>query len=427
MRVIIANRFFAPDESATSRVTTSLAKGLVARGHEVHAVTSRRHHDRFDPLPARSDEGGVIVHRVPTPGLGRMRLWGRVLDYAAFHAGAAWRVRRLVRADDAVIVCTDPPLLSVTLMAALLGSGAGMVNWLHDLFPEAAQRLGLLGETGLFGRILLRLRDASLRRARRNVAPIARMAELLAARGIPRHALAIIHHWSEGDEIRPVAADENPLRREWGLADKIVVGYSGNFGRVHEFGTILDAAERLRARADIVFLLIGDGPRRAFVAAECRRRALENVVLKPLQPRARLSQSLGAADLHLVSLLPDLEPCSIPSKFYGILAAGRPTLFVGDPDGEVARMIRRFDCGGAVAVGEGARLAELIVDLAGAPMRRQEIGARARQAFEQVFHREIGIDAWDRLLRELARPASETLVLPLTGEAAGAGGEVRPQ
>lgn len=412
MKVVVANRFYFPDESATSRMVTSLASGLASRGHVVHVVTSRRLHDRPGRLAAREIVAGINIHRVWTTQFGRARLLGRIFDYVTFHLATWWYVIGLAKRRDVVVACTDPPLLSVTLMLATLGSRAGLVNWLHDLFPEAAGRLELLDEKSLSFRLLRTLRDMSLRRARRNVAPIPRMAAHLITRGVPAGSFEVIRNWSDGALICPVESKGNPLRREWGLEDKFVVGYSGNFGRVHEFGTILDAAESLADERNVIFLFIGDGQRRAWVEAEVRRRGLANVLFKPLQPRHLLSESLGAADVHLVSLLPHLEMCSVPSKFYGILASGRPTLFVGDPEGEIAVAIADAGCGVAVRVGDGAGLAEHIRWLYRSKEHR-EMGVRARQAFERSYHEDAGVCAWHRLLCDLDPFGRSTLAGPV--------------
>jgi colanic acid biosynthesis glycosyl transferase WcaI len=403
VRVIFVNRFFFPDESATSRVTSSLAFALAKSGFEVHVVTGRRSRDGT-ALPAAADRpGGVVLHRIWSSSLGGTRLLGRALEYLTFNASAWWQIRRVARSAAVVVACTDPPLLSITAMLAIAGSRALLINWIHDLFPEAAIFLRIMNGRGLLSRLLYRLRDASLHKARCNVVPTQRMAELLKQRGIPASALSLVPYWADGKSIRPVERAANALLRAWGLEDKLVVGYSGNFGRVHEFATVLDAAEALRDRRDIAFLFIGDGHRRAWIENEARRRGLDNIVMKPLQPPEHLAASLSVPDLHLVSLLPDLEPCGIPSKLYGILAAGRPTLFVGDLDGEVARVIATGSCGVAVAIGDGAGLARRIVELDEAPNLRRQMGASARRLFEESFDEEIGVAKWRHLLDEALR------------------------
>ena len=400
MKIIIANRFYFPDESATSRMVTSLARSLVRQGARVHIVASDAHHDSPRREPAEAVQDGVAVHRVRSTALGRHRIWRRALDYLTFHFGAARRVRRLAEPGDIVIVCTDPPLLSVSVLAALWHRDAVMVNWLHDLFPEAAIQLGVV-RGGVAARSLVRLRNLSVRAARTSVAPMPRMAGFLVESGIPADRLEVIRHWSDGREIHPVAPEANALRLDWHLAGKFVVGYSGNFGRVHEFGTILDAAERLRGAPGIVFLFVGSGHRRDWFEGEVRRRGLSNVMMKPLQPRARLAESLGAADVHLISLLPALEMCSVPSKLYGVLAAGRPVLFVGDRDGEVASVVRDGGCGTSVAVGDAAALAERILAMADDEAGRRRMGEAARRLFETEYAEAAGVANWCRLLRRL--------------------------
>ena len=65
------------------------------------------------------------------------------------------------------------------------------------------------------------------------------------------------------------------------MQDRFVVGYSGNLGRAHELGILLDAADRLRHRLEIVFLIIGEGNQKENLQAEVTRRGLADVLFKP--------------------------------------------------------------------------------------------------------------------------------------------------
>lgn len=417
MQIILANRYFFPDESATSRIATSLAQGLAERpaaaaGDSVHILASRRlHNDTSRTLEAEGNLGPVHIHRLPTTRFGRDRLVGRLLDYATFHASVFVALLRLVKRGDVAIICTDPPMLSVTAMAAVRLKGGIMVNWILDLFPEIAMDLGVLGREGLATRAALWLRDLSLKAARRNVAPVERMAMHLGDRGIAISSLAIIHHWSDGEAIRPLPPGDGALRREWGLSGKCVIGYSGNLGRAHDFDTILATAERLADRADIVFLFVGGGYRRAAVEAEVARRGLANVMFKPLQPRERLAECLAVPDVHLVTLLPEMEPYIVPSKFYGIAAAGRPTLFVGDTDGEIARVLDSAGCGAAFAIGDVDGMVRVVRELAGSATLRREWGDNARRVYDERFSEARGISDWRRLVDALA-PAGQQAAAP---------------
>src|SRR5439155_21109431 len=160
---------------------------------------------------------------------------------------------------------------------------------------------------------------------------------------------------------------------------------------------ILGAAELLRASSRIAFVFIGSGVRMRELKAEARRRELD-LTFMDYQPRESLAQSLGAADVHLVSLRPQAEGLVVPSKFYGVAAVGRPVIYVGDPDGEVGSLVRRFDCGIAVRAGDGRGLADAIRRLAANPELCRALGDNARSAFDANWDRTIAAAKWADLL-----------------------------
>ncbi|MBB2969611.1 glycosyltransferase family 4 protein [Mesorhizobium sp. RMAD-H1] len=412
MRILFANRYFHPDQSATSRMVSSLAFSLARDGIEVEVIASRHYYNRPNEfLPAEETVNGVRIHRLWTSGFGRRALAGRAADYATFHLSAmAWWLRH-ARRDDICVLCTDPPLLAVSSALPIRLRGAKLVNWVMDLFPETAMELGMLRSDTLPGRTALGLRNWSMRRSALTICPIEAMARHLAGQGIAKETLRVVHHWSDKNEIRPVKPDENRLRRTWKLGRSFVIGYSGNFGRAHEFATVLDAAEKLLGVKGIRFLFIGDGQQRPFVEAEVQRRGLSNVVFKPFQPVENLQESLSVADVHLVSLLPQLEHCIIPSKFYGVLAAGRPTIFIGDPDGEVGSTVRTFQCGEAVRPGDVAGLIDSILRLKHSRLHLMTMGNNARYLLETAYSREYGTDAWQSAIAPLTA-SDEGAVMP---------------
>jgi colanic acid biosynthesis glycosyl transferase WcaI len=403
MKLIFVNRFFHPDHSATSQLLTRVATSLAARGWDVHVVTSRQRYDAADAcLPARETFETVQVHRVWTSRFGRGRFSGRVLDYLTFYSSAAWCLWRLTHRDDIVVAKTDPPMLSVVTAAVATLRGARLVNWLQDVFPEIATALRVRGINAVTERLLRHLRDWSLFRADANVVLGERMRAHVEGLGVNPSRIKVVPNWECGRTIRPIAREANKLRHEWGLADKFVVGYSGNMGRAHEFGIVLDAAERLKDRRDIVFLWIGDGAQRWWLKREALRRRLIRFVFQPYQPRERLAESLSVPDVHLISLRPELEGLIFPSKFYGIAAAGRPSLFIGDPNGDVAAELRKHQCGYNVAPGDSDALVARIEALSADLKTCRQMGMRARQAFLMFYHEPFAIDRWNGLLRNVA-------------------------
>jgi colanic acid biosynthesis glycosyl transferase WcaI len=416
MKLIFLNRFFHPDHSATSQMLSDLAFALAQRGWPVCVITSRLRYDGpVDRLPPRETVDGVSVHRVWTSRFGRANLLGRSIDYATFYLAAAWQLWRLARSGDVVVAKTDPPMVSVIALPVCWLRGARLVNWLQDIFPEAAQALGVGGRTAQLPYHLLRwLRNASLKAACMNVVVGERVAECVAEMGVARQRIRLIPNWADGRVIAPIDREANTLSAEWDLDDAFVVAYSGNLGRAHDSETLLEAMTSLPGMAEwtistggaperrpVLWFFIGSGALIGPLKAEVARRGLTSVLFKPYQAKAQLAQSLSAANVHLVSLLPELEGLIVPSKFYGIAAAGRPTIFVGDKDGEIARLIARHKCGRTIAVGDGAGLAQAIAELAAQPGLCRLMGENARRAFEAEFDRPIAMARWQNLLLEI--------------------------
>ena len=397
MKVIFFNRFFFPDSSATSQMLSDLAFDL-AQDFEVHVVTSRVP----GGMASSAVIEGVTVHRVAASLSGPHGLARRALAYLQFYRGARRALRMLAAPGDIVVAKTDPPMLSAALAAPARASGAKLVVWLQDLFPEVAVEYGVPGMRGRLGRGLAARRNRSLAEADAVVVIGERMATRLAeAACVPAGRLHVVPNWADAAALRPSAAS-NSLRQKWGLQDRFVVGYSGNLGRVHEFDTLLGAAERLREHPQVVFLLVGRGPRLAEVREATARRALENVRFEELQPRDSLGASLGVPDVHLSILPPRFEGLVMPSKLYGIMAAGKATVFIGDADGETARVLEEARAGVTVRTGDAEGLAKAILDLRDHPDRLVELGVNARHALETRYDLPIAMRRWRAVLHRVA-------------------------
>lgn len=362
-------------------------------------VTSRqRYEEPGASLPAVETKNGVRIHRVWTSRFGRHKLLGRTADYLTFYLSAGWRLFGIVRTGDTVVAKTDPPLISVVAAMVARWRGGRLVNWVQDVFPETAMALGVQGVSGWLGRALQRMRDVSLRQAAVNVALGGKMAGYLVGRGGRRDRTEVIHNWVDDDSIVPTPPGRNRLREQWGLAGKFVVGYSGNMGRAHEFETILEAAAQLRSETDIVFLFVGGGNQKAYLERETVERGLDQVLFKPYQDRALLPESLGIADVHLVSLRPELEGFVLPSKFYGVAAAGRPVIFIGDPDGEIGGILRSGHCGAVIRPREPVELAKVLRTLRDDDDLRREWGRSARSLIDRRFSRKQAMSLWSGVL-----------------------------
>lgn len=401
-RLIFVNRFFYPDLSATSQMLFDLSRRLVRAGVEVHVVCSTQlYEDASARLPATGEIDGVRIHRIDGTRFGRARLLGRAIDYLSFYIGASAYLLRMSRSGDVLVAKTDPPLISVPVAAVARLRGAVLINWLQDIFPEVASLLESSPVPAPLAAVLRWARTASLRVARMNVVLGQRMSSMVAHLGVAPDRIRIVENWADPDIVTPMPARDSALRRAQALTDSFVVAYSGNLGRAHDYQTILDAARQLSEVPDVVFLMIGGGAGMSKLQAAVTDAGLRNFRFLPYQPREQLSDSLAAGDVHLACLLPALEGLIVPSKFYGILAAARPTVFFGDAKGELAQIIEKEQCGSAVIGGDGKALATALLDLKNDPGQREAQGRRARVLFENVYTADRAANQWLDLLGSL--------------------------
>ena len=397
--IVFVNRFYAPDHSATAQILTDLAVYLVAHGRDVTVVASRAlYGQECGLLPHREIIAGVSVIRVATPAR-RRGMAGRIMAYLLYLLMAPLAVWRVAERGTVIVVKTDPPLLSVPVAIAAWLRGATLVAWLQDLYPEVAVAYGIGIAHGRVGSLLRTWRDWSLQSCARVVAIGELMAERVADSGVQRSRIIVIPNWSNDADIVPLPDHSPGLRALWAIADDaFVLEYSGNLGRAHEYDTLLAAAMRLRTRSDILFLFVGGGHMSDALAERVSALGLNNFRFVPYQPREKLSQSLATGNAHWISLRPEFEGLIVPSKLFGICAAGRAVVAVCAADGELPRLLVPAGAGVAVAPGDDAALAAAITALADDRARTVAMGQAARALLDRSYTRAAAFKRWRDLL-----------------------------
>jgi colanic acid biosynthesis glycosyl transferase WcaI len=379
MKIALLNQFFWPDSAATSQLLTDLANSLAAAGHEVTVISS----DKGGYAAAADCENApsVTIRRVKSLRFARARA-GRILSYLSFYSAAALKGLALPT-QDLVVTLTTPPLLSLlgTLIKTFRGSRHFI--WEMDLYPDVAVDLHYLKPGALAERFIGALADLSRSHADGIIALGECMKERLIARSISEAHIFVADNWADSRSIVPMTRPGDP--------EKLMLLYSGNIGLAHDFDTLLGAMEELRDEPAFRFLFAGNGSRRQEVEDYVAQHRLDSVEWRPFVPRQKLGESLAAGDIGLVTQKPACCGSVVPSKVYGLLAAGRPILFVGPARATPARIIRRFQCGWHVEAGDVRGLTTLLRHLA---QHRDEVvlaGQRARQCLLDHFDLPLGV------------------------------------
>ncbi len=383
-RILFLNRVFGPDTEATGVLLHELAEDL-AFEHEVTVICARTDSSRFriGRLFQRESHGAMKVVRTFALSISKSHGVLRYLDLFIYF-GLAW-IAAFREHPDIIIAETDPPALG--LLGAIFGRlrSCRSIYYCQDVYPDVAVATGGLKNRALLG-LLRRCNRFAYRRSDAIVALAADMAGLLRLKGIPADKIAIIPNWIDCNKVKPQA-----LRADWRekYSANFVVMYAGNLGWTQKLESLLEAAHLLRGEPRVKFILVGDGARRKQLQDETRLRSLTNVeFIDRVNPNA-ISEVLAAADLHLIPLGAGVAGCMVPSKVYGILAAGKPFVAMMEKHAEVARLALEFEVGFVVPPGDAVALARTIAESMANRYLLAEMGVRARALAEQTCDRRL--------------------------------------
>jgi glycosyltransferase involved in cell wall biosynthesis len=308
-----------------------------------------------------------------------------------------------IRRPDVVVSFTTPPFIALVGLMSKWLRGSRAVYWVMDLYPDVPVACGVMKASSLPTRFFEWLSRFILRQSDANVVLGRCMRDLVLAKGTPEAKVSLIPVWADLAGIEPVVHEGNPYRTQWAAQNETIVMYSGNFGIAHDAATLCGAMELLRDEPNLKFVFVGAGKRRAEVEAFIKAKGLTNASWHDYQPREKLGQSLSAADIHIISIREGLEGIIVPSKLFGIMAVGRPSVFIGRETSEIARVLTETQSGIVVREGNPAPLAEAIRALVRDPSRRAAMGSNARRGIIGAYDRDTACGMWIKLLEEGTR------------------------
>ncbi len=395
-RILVLNQYYWPGVEATAHLLTELCEAL-AEDYEVEVVTGVLHGHEHEPR--RLERHGVRIARVASTSYERSRLGRRAVNYFSYLGSALQEAMSGAR-PDLVLCMTDPPIIGDVGVLVGRRRGAPVLVISQDVFPEIATELHRLTNPAVVG-VLRTLVGAYLRRADRIVAIGETMRRRLVEKGAPPERLRVIPNWVDTREITPQPRDNEWARRHE-LADRFVVMHSGNVGHAQDLDSLVRSATFLRDRDDVRIVIAGFGARHAEMVALARTlEVAETVRFFPYQKRSRLALSLSSADVHVVGLAKGLCGYVVPSRLYGILAAGRPVIAAAEDESETARLVREAGCGIVLPPGRPDLLARTIREAADGAFALDEMGRLGRAYVEREADRLVAMERYRSLVREM--------------------------
>jgi colanic acid biosynthesis glycosyl transferase WcaI len=387
-RIVVISQFFGPDQSAVGQFLADFADGAAAAGHDVTVIcggddyaagnaarSSDQRENSESAAEFRTDRGAIRIARVRTAAFSQSKM-RKLLSYATFYSGAVWRALSIAR-PDVVVTLTAPPGLAWIGWLAQRARGCRHVAWEMDLYPDIAIALDI--PVAAWTSPIL---DFPRRRADTVIALGDCMKTRLQQHRIPEDRIIVAENWADGSAIFPLPFPKLPPMR---------ILYSGNLGLAHDVATIRAVIEHLADRPDFLFVFAGGGFARRELIEFCQERGIENISLQGYVRLPDLGASLAKCHIGLVTQKPTTLGAIAPSKIYGLMAAGRPVLYIGPASATPAVLIQKFDCGWHFDCGDEVGVTGLLLRLLQDPEELHRKGQNGRQAFIKNYDKPAGV------------------------------------
>jgi colanic acid biosynthesis glycosyl transferase WcaI len=377
VRVLLLNLYYPPDTSATAKMAHTVVEALSAN-HDVTVLCGR---PSYDPTERRSwrlsqteNVGRVRIVRVGSTDYPRVQMQKRVLNYLTYVLLAV--PRTLFLQSDVILAMTDPPFEGIVGAFVALLKGEPFVYNIRDMYPDMAVG-GSIVEPGLLSRIWERLHRWALRRATRVVVLGEDMRNRILAKSVDPARIVVVRDGTELPSATSVTSLDTTVIQAIRQNFRFVLLHAGNLGFYGAWDTLLAAARQLKdSGVGIVF--VGHGAQRDRLQAAAT--GIPNVRFLPFFPGSKIPSVLAAADAHIITVKRGLEGVVVPSKMYGILAAGKPIVALAPHECDVVSIGEAQGFSISADPGDPAQFADVVEQLVRDPERVRRMGAAASAA-----------------------------------------------
>ena len=411
MNILLINNYCVPEIGAASHLYYYLAKELIRRGHNVFYLTGTPRYnvdkDKYKEYLNRSskcwieEREGIRIIRVKLPYVERTNFIRRGIEHFEIAYKLYKYSKSFIRKEkiDVMLVYSPPLTLYWTAKQIRKLTGAPFILNVQDLFPQASIDLGVLKNPFLI-RFFRKIESGAYNSAdlitvhsERNKGFVERFCD-------DKEKIIVFENWIDENEVRP-GNKINEFTIQYDLVDKFVVSFAGTLGVSQDIEIILNAAKELESIDDILFLIVGDGPRKKESQETAKRMGLKNVVFLPMQPKDIYPDVLNGSDVTLVTLGKDVK-APVPSKILSSMSAAKPIVAAMNFDSDGPELIQKAKCGLCVEAGDYAGLARNIRLLYENHALREEMGANGRKYIEENLSAKSAAEKYEKLFLKLA-------------------------
>ena len=402
-KLLIYAHYFYPDVASTGQILTELCEGMIDTFDITVICVVPSYSGTIDEKYKtkriyKEEHNGIKIIRVRVPEFQKSNKVSRIKNLLAYFFNSLLATLKIEK-QDYIYTISQPPILGGVL--GVLGKwlkGGKLIYNIQDFNPEQTMAVGY-SKNKLLLNTVMSVDKFSCKKSDKVIVVGRDMQETLRNRfnnkKVPKNVF--INNWINEKEIYPLEQNHPRIvefKEKYNLKDKFIIMYSGNIGLYYDLENIIKVIGEFKDREDVVFAFVGDGTVKDKVEAYVKENNLSNVTFIPYQDKADLIYSLNAADIHWVVNAKGIKGVSVPSKLYGVMAAGKPVLGVLDEGSEARLIVEECNCGVCIEPGNYKEISNNIEYILNNKEEIKALGLNGRQYLETNLTKEVSINKY---------------------------------
>ncbi|TCM92811.1 glycosyltransferase involved in cell wall biosynthesis [Paenibacillus sp. BK033] len=399
-KLLIYAHYYHPDVASTGQILKELAEGMLDPFDitvicVVPSYTGSVAAEYKTKMFYYEEINGVKVLRIRVPEFSKNNKMSRIKNILAYFVGAMLATFKVGKMDYVYSISQPPVLGGLIGVWGKWMKRAKYIYNIQDFNPEQTMAVGysknklILNAMLWFDKFSCKCSDKVIVVGRDMVETV---KQRFKGKRVPNHSF--INNWIDEKEIYPLPDDHEQVvafKKQYGLENKFVIMYSGNIGLYYDLENIMHVIKEFKEQDDIVFAFIGEGSVLSNLVDYKEEHDLKNVTFIPYQKKSDLIYSLNAGDIHWCINAKGIKGVSVPSKLYGVLAAGKPIIGVLEEGSEARMIIEEIGCGFVTEPGNYSEVARIIQRLIDEKQIVSSMGARNREYLVNNLARDVSV------------------------------------
>ena len=380
MKIAIATTTLFAESSPFNHLFKDILQGFLDAGHSIIRIAAVDH-DNDDGYKLGIENEQITY----IPVRRKSAAHGNIISRYLRDNWTAIRMARILKKIDADVLFEDVCYSSFWTVRTAKRKGMRVVAMLQDIWPDNAVQSGLIKANGLLYKYFESWQRYVYRHADRMVCISDDMKDFMVGKGVPTEKISVIYNWGYSDETVDIPWEENEFVKQNDLRkDVFYVIYAGNIGKMQNVELVVKAADLLKDKEDIRFLIIGGGAKEDTIRQMIEELHLENVQMLPLQPSNLATSIYCASGINVIPLVPDGVKTAMPSKTGVVLSCGRPVVFAFGNDCSFAKKLKDCNAGSCVDATDPQELVDEILRIKSLP---DDALPKSKALFNDCFRR----------------------------------------